>query len=184
MKDLTLDWSQDKFEKQFADIIALLKGGTNELYTKMAAETHVHPEMMEHVFKSEIAYKNAAPEYREIRFQNLLEDRFLSLCQMFIRLQERKAFNLTGWTQDANDAYLRMLEISGFRQAAPPPPPPKTSAELLEDQVIAEFNGGLSADKFRQKLNTNVAYRDAYNRLAETNRLESRVTKLHDVVGG
>jgi hypothetical protein len=62
---------------------------------------------------------------------------------------------------------------------APPPPPPLSAAEQLEAQVIADYKA-LPAAKMRAKMNTNVAYREMFNRLSESGKLESRVTTLHD----
>jgi len=85
------------------------------------------------------------------------------------------------FTQEAADQYTEIRYIAGEleRPVAAKPVIVKTPQEILEDEVISDY-ATLSGDKMRAKMNANRAYRDTYNRLAETNRLESRVTQLHD----
>jgi hypothetical protein len=52
---------------------------------------------------------------------------------------------------------------------------PLTEEEQLEAEVIADFNS-LPSDKMRQKRNASKTYNETFIRLANENRLESRVT--------
>ena len=115
-------------------------------------------------------------------------NRAISVCFMrcFANGVIQQAIRLT---EEADDQLMQVKIDAGLAQAPAPKAPPtpiKSAQEQLEDEVIADYNGALSTDKMRAKMNNSVAYRNTYNRLSETNRLESRVTKLHDIgeVGG
>jgi hypothetical protein len=83
---------------------------------------------------------------------------------------------------DLNDLAERDLEKLrketgiGTELLSPPAPKPPTAQESLEAEVIADYKGGLSATKMREKRNSNKTYNETFVRLAEGNQLESRIT--------
>jgi hypothetical protein len=106
---------------------------------------------------------------------------YAAIAKSFLKAQRNLVIEFISKLTPEALAELESIEVTaGERQAAPPPPPQKSPQEQLEDQVLADYNGALSTDKMRAKMNSNAAYRDTFNRLSESGKLESRVTTLHD----
>jgi hypothetical protein len=83
------------------------------------------------------------------------------------------------FTDLADQEFTELRYVASLESRPAAPAPPKSASQLLEEEVIADFNGGLSTAKMRQKLN-DKAYRAVYEKLAETDRLQSQITQLHD----
>ena len=101
------------------------------------------------------------------------------LAEALVTLFDRGALTQVAELTDLgrNDlAKLRRETGVGVETLPPPPPKPPTDRELLEAEVIADYNGGLSATKMREKRNSNKSYNETFIRLAEGNQLESRIT--------
>jgi hypothetical protein len=111
----------------------------------------------------------------------------------FIKLQRRHQIYLT--VKPEGDALVQLedMEISaGIRQprvVPPPPPVPKTEAQLLEEEVLLDYNGSkeepvrppLGTKMMQEKMRTRREYRDTFYKLSETNQLQSSVTQSHDM---
>lgn len=114
----------------------------------------------------------------------LVDARYRLLCCLFLRLSKRGALTqAVEGTDEAVAQFIKMEEVTGVRELAPLPPPPKTPAQLLDDQIIEDY-AKLPTDQFKKKLNGNAAYRAAYQRLADTDQLNSQLTTLHDGYNG
>ena len=86
-------------------------------------------------------------------------------------------------TPEADVELTELSYIIGNMKRPAPPPKPKSAAELLMEEVIADFNGAISTDKMKLKMN-NRAYKDMYNKLAETDHLRSQITTAYDAGEG
>lgn len=88
-------------------------------------------------------------------------------------------------TPEVDAELLELSYILGKVKRPDPPPAPKSAAELLEAEVISDFSGksAISVDQMKKKMNR-ADYKTTYERLAETDKLKSQATTLHDVVGG
>ncbi len=82
-------------------------------------------------------------------------------------------------TPEADAELTELSYIIGNMKRPAPAPKPKSAAELLMEEVIADFNGAISTDKMKLKMN-NRAYKDMYNKLAETDHLRSQITTAYD----
>jgi hypothetical protein len=101
------------------------------------------------------------------------------LAEALVTLIDRGALAAVADLNDLAEAELANLRREtgiGVETLPSPPPKPPTAQELLEAEVIADYNGGLPATKMREKRNSNKTYNETFVRLAEGNRLESRVT--------
>jgi hypothetical protein len=109
---------------------------------------------------------------------------YKAICKCFLRIQRNGVVTFVAKLSGEALAELEAIEVSaGVREApAPiaPPPPPKSAREQLEDQVIADYNGALSTEKLRKKVNSDAAYRETFNRLSDSDRLQSRITTYTD----
>lgn len=94
--------------------------------------------------------------------------------RVFLNLLDRRVVTHLDFT-DAGLQTLYTLRRKHNIGAESVPPPELTAIEKLEAEVIADFNGACSTTQMRKKMN-DPAYRDVYNRLAQTDRLASRVT--------
>jgi hypothetical protein len=101
------------------------------------------------------------------------------MAEALVTLIDRQALTPTAELNDLADRDLERLRKEtgvGLEKLPLPPPRQPTAGESLEAEVIADYNGGLSATKMREKRNSNKAYNETYIRLAEGNQLESRIT--------
>jgi hypothetical protein len=101
------------------------------------------------------------------------------LAESLVTLLDRGALTqIADLNELAQDDLAKLRRETGVGAETLPPPPlkPPTAQELLEAEVISDYNGGLSATKMREKRNSNKTYNETFIRLAEGNRLESRIT--------
>jgi hypothetical protein len=177
-----------EFLDQNRDLLACLSNSTEDVFTRMSAALTLDRELNEEfgfygegVDQPGYAGKEAKEDVRKLLRRSLAVAFNRGMANGVIR----QKIKLT----DIADSQLIELKIQAGLMEAPaqePVVPIKSAQEQLEDEVAADFNGAISTDKMKAKMNNNIAYRNTYKRLAETNRLESRVTTLHDAgkVGG
>jgi len=123
------------------------------------------------------------PGAREIARKSFEDEVYRAICKATVRCFNRGALRLAiKFTDPGHDEYLEIRYIAGEleRPAAKPVVPVKSAPEQLEDEVIADYNGAIPTDAMKKKMNNNVAYRNTYKRLAETDKLASLCTQLHD----
>ena len=178
-----------KFEGEFRNVLALQRLSVPELWKRIGAVIELDEGM-----KGELEMRAGGIDQKNYYARNVEQDSFVKClfaasCSAFHTLQERGVIVFaTALTQEA-ERELENLEIAGG--IAPPRPilpPAKTAAELLNEEVLLDFAGDaksgrrpISTDKMREKCRSNRAYRDAYNRLAETNQLHLQATQNHDL---
>lgn len=118
---------------------------------------------------------------RSVGQKDFKEALYSAMAQSFLKcLNNRSLTYAIKATIEADEQYQRLKWAAGVEKAPAPPPAPLSAKEQLENEVVADFNGGLSGDKMRVKLNANRAYRETYERLAASDKLASRCTSLHD----
>jgi hypothetical protein len=172
-----------EFLSSSRDLLALTKNGVNDAMRRVAAAMSLDTQAQENV----LLYADAVDQSGfagEVARADFKREMYRATCVAFLRVQRNCVIEFVSRLTPEALTQLEDIEIAaGQRTPRPvvaPPPPPKSAAEQLEDQVIADYNGALSTDKMRAKMNSNVAYRNTFNRLSENGKLESRVTTLHD----
>jgi hypothetical protein len=183
-----------KARQQFlnnADLFSCLKETKDEIFeTLMASASLDKPTREEFAYYAKSEYLDqphfGAREEARKQFQRIVYE---GICKAFVHCFNNRALReAMNFTNEAAEQYTEIRYIAGEleRPIIAPAAPVLSAAELLEQEVVSDYNGAISTDKMKTKLNNNVAYRNTYKRLAETNRLESRVTTLHDAgkVGG
>jgi hypothetical protein len=123
------------------------------------------------------------------------------LAQKLIRLVSDGTVQFaTEPTPEALAQYTHLEQLAGLKPTPAPAPKPKTAAQLLTEEVLTDYNGVRSDDgkklvkaplpmaQFREKHRTRREYREEYQRLADTNQLESQITSAYSgsdlIVGG
>jgi hypothetical protein len=175
--------AKEVFMHDTRDLLAFTRAGANDCFKRIAAALMLDPEAQSDcLLYSDILDQKAGYARDQARddFRNAMH---AAICKAFLKILRNGAIEFVGkLTTEAQDQ-LELIEVLAGERApqpvAPPPPPPKSAQEQLEDQVIADYNT-LPTDKMRAKLNSNIAYRETFNRLSESNKLESQITAFHD----
>lgn len=176
--------ARQQFLKNNADLFSCLKSSKDEIFQTIMAEASLHRPTRETIadFAQEELLEqpnyHAREEARKY-FQKVVYDEIASaFVRCFIRGVLKEAMRFTA---EAAAEYEELRYIAGEleRPYVAPAVPALSPAEALEAEVIADYNGAISTDKMKVKMN-NRAYKDMYVRLSETNKLESRITSLHD----
>lgn len=178
-----------EFRSNNRNVFSILKTPFDEIEQRTAAAAALDRGIREdiHFFSEAIDQpdyhaRNAAREDLRAAIYRSIAKAFLKVLSSGVLVYATKA------TEEADQEIQELKYLAGVEQRPKPiaAAPVLTPTEALEAEVIADYNGALSTEKMRQKMNSNAAYRNTYNRLSETNRLESRVTTLHDAgkVGG
>ncbi len=180
--ELTQLAKQDFMDRN-RDLLALTKNGANDVFRRVAAALALDSEAQDDclLYLDVIDQKGYAGQ---VARQDLQRELYRAICKAFLRIQHNFVVEFVSKLTPEAESQLENIEITAGQRApravVPPAPPPLSAQELLEAQVIADYNGALSTDKMRQKMNTNVSYRETFNRLSESGKLESQVTTLHD----
>jgi hypothetical protein len=181
--DLTQAAKQDFLDRN-RDLLALTKNGANDVFKRIAAALALDQRLQDDVmtYADHLDQPNAYA--RGVSRADFKREMYTAICKAFLKIQHNYVVEFISKLTPEATAQLEDIEIIGGlrtpRAVVPPPPPPLSAAEQLEAQVIADFRGGLSTDKMRVKMNTNVAYRETFNRLSDSGKLESQITTLHD----
>jgi hypothetical protein len=182
-----------KARQQFlknANVFASLKNSPDDVFeivmSDLAISKHFRDELEDFGRPEVIHQQNPAgrAEGRKVLQQIIYE----AICQSFIRVYTRGAVRFAMKMTDAANAELMEIRYAAGDLQRPPVVPevkPLTPQEALEEQVVADY-ASLSGDKMRQKMNSNRAYKECYERLASTDRLRSQITTAYDAgkVGG
>lgn len=181
--------AMDSFLNKNRDLIACLKQKPEEVFQRTSAAASLNKADREEIsfFAANVDQENTYA--RKVAREDLYQAIYATMARAFIKCLTNGAITQAmKLTNEADDQLMELKYIAGTEQRPAPKPvvPVKSAQEQLEDEVIADYNGALSTEKMRAKMNSDVAYRNTYNRLSETNRLESRVTTLHDAgkIGG
>jgi hypothetical protein len=176
---------RESFLRNNADLLALTKNGVDDVMRRVAAALSLDEQSQSDVM---IYTDTAVLEQRgyagKVARDDFKQELYKGTCRAFLQVQHNYVIEFVARLTPEAQEQLENIEITAGQRAPrpvePPPPPPKSAQEQLEEQVIADYNGALSTDKMRAKMNSNVAYRDTFNRLSESGKLESRVTTYTD----
>jgi hypothetical protein len=174
---------RNEFLQKNSNLLALTRNGANDIMKRLSASLALDKQSQDEVLfyadaeyldqKNYVARKDARETFKRCMYE--------AICRAFLKVQRNHKIEYVSKLTSEADRELEAIEIAaGYRLPAPLPPPQKSTRELLEEEVIADYNGALSVDKMRVKFNSNKAYRDMFNLLSESGRLESRVTSFHD----
>lgn len=176
--------ARQKFLQLNPDLFACLKQSKDETFETLMADASLNRSGREAIgaFASaeylDQPHFGAREEARK-QFQSVVYE---EICKAFCRCLLNGALKFAmRLTPEAGAQYEEIRMVAGEleRPYVAPAVPALSPAEALEAEVIADFNGAISTDKMKVKMN-NRAYKDMYVRLSETNKLSSRVTSLHD----
>jgi hypothetical protein len=176
---------RESFLRNNADLLALTKNGADDVMRRITAALSLDEESKSDVL---IYADTEVLEQRgyagEVARADFTRELYKGTCRAFLRVNRNHAIEFVAQLTPEAIIQFQDIEIAAGERAPrpvePPPPPPKSAQELLEEQVIADYNGALSTGKMRAKMNSNVAYRETFNRLSESGKLETRVTSYVD----
>ena|ERR1700722_6080863 len=174
---------KNNFLDRSRNMLAYTTNGPNDVFKRITAALILDQEAQDDVmmFAPLVDQKGYAGQVAREDFSREI---YKAICKCFLRVQRNGVIAFVAKLSGEALAELEAIEVAaGVREApAPivPPPPPLTAAEQLEAEVISDYNGAISTDKMRKKFNSNVAYRDTFNRLSAADKLRSQVTTLHD----
>jgi hypothetical protein len=198
------DEASKRFMKDLRNTVTCLQGGEQELGNRVAAEIQLHEAELRigvniALYKLVSAHANGVEGAALRPFnQDVVEAQYESLARAFVNVLQRDAFVFPDGVSDEANAEIRhMLQVVG---ALPKDPPALSPEESLRNQVLEDFNGvyedvpaepgrkaykkqvkpPLRAADFRAKCNANRAYRECYERLAETSAITAAITVVHD----
>jgi hypothetical protein len=175
---------REDFLRCNADLLALTKNGADDVMRRISAALALDEKSQSDVmFYTDTAVLEQRGYAGEVARADFKKELYKATCRGFIKIQHNYVIEFVAKLTSEAQEQLEDIEIAAGERAPrpvePPPPPPKSAQELLEEQVIADYNG-LSTDKMRAKMNSNVAYRETFNRLSESGKLETRVTSYVD----
>lgn len=175
---------RNEFLQQHRDLLAFTKEGADGVMLRVVAALALDKQAKEDVqfYTSTMDQSGYAGEVALADFKRELHR---SIARAFLECQHNFVIEFVArrLTPEAVEQLENIEITAGVRAPRPvvsPPPCPKSAQEQLEDQVIEDYNGALSADKMRKKVNSDVAYRETFNRLSNAGKLQSQVTTLHD----
>jgi hypothetical protein len=166
------------FKKKNANLLCCFQSSEAETIEIISAAASMDEDIREIIVSLLGHMKN--PDYAKTAESMLYSTLYASLAKELVNAFNRGILTLSmKFTDLADQEFCELRYVASIEQRPAAVAPPKSVAQLLEEEVIADFNGGLSASKMRLKMNDR-AYKACYDRLAETNRLQSQITQLHD----
>jgi hypothetical protein len=180
-----------RFENDMKHTISCIAGGVATVTQKVIAELTLHPEYRVRI-DHEIKMHNCGAK----NWPLIVEEQYRLLATAFYALLERGAFDLPNGINDESNAEIAQLQV--FLELREAPPKPLSAEERLRQEVLIDFNGQfeestdehgkkqrvcvkqpLRAEDFRRKLQSNSAYRECYQKLAETDAISMAITTVH-----
>jgi hypothetical protein len=177
IQDLVQQVRQD-FLMSKRDLLALTKSGPEDVMRRLTAGLQLDAQAQDDVsmFVPLVDQKGFAGQVAREDFKRELGK---AISRSFLRILRNGAIEFVAKLTDEAEAQYEDIEIAAGqrspRAVVPPPPPPKSAQQQLEDEVVSDY-ATLSSDAMRKKMNSNVAYRETFKRLSDTDRLQSRVT--------
>lgn len=159
----------DAFQRRNRELLASFDGAQTARALVAWTRLHKLDDLRDHIATSEPQIEFWAA-HLEKGFLNLLDSGKIQSEAPITELGEKDLAAMRKRTE---------IYPSGVTPAAVAKP--LSAQERLEAEVIADFNS-LPSDKMRQKRNASKAYDETFIRLANENRLESRIT--HSGIAG
>jgi len=109
------------FERDFSDVIALVEGGTPEVYKKFRAELVAHAKLGETIDKYVMVHLATPASVDEKMYNEMVDEIYRVFCVLFVRLRDRNAFRFAAarMSPEAEAQFIRMEGIAGVRQRPP-----------------------------------------------------------------
>ena len=106
------------FERDFSDVIALVEGGTPEVYKKFGAELVAHVELGETIDKYVMVHLATPASVNEKMYNEMVDEIYRVFCVLFVRLRDRNVFRFVTvrMSPGAEAQFIRMEEVAGVRQ--------------------------------------------------------------------
>lgn len=186
----------DLFLSTNKDLLACIRETPEEIFRRTSAAASLDQDTRDDLERYATIVDQENSYARKVAREDLARTIYASIARHFIELFQNGTFHFAMRLTDAADQQqLELRYLTGQLPRPAPAPKPLSPAQLLEKEVIEDFAGvksddptkrkpPLSANAMRKKINGNSAYRVMYERLAETDKLKSQATTLHDIVGG
>ena len=109
------------FERDFSDVIALVEGGTAEVYKKFRAELVAHAKLGETIDQYVMVQLATPASVNERMYSEIVDEIYRVFCVLFVRLRDRNAFRFAAvrMSPEAEAQFIRMEEVAGVRQRPP-----------------------------------------------------------------
>lgn len=106
------------FERDFSDVIALVEGGTAEVYKKFRAELVAYVELGETIDQYVMVHLATPASVNEKMYSEMVDEIYRVFCVLFVRLRNRNAFRFVAvrMSPEAEAQFIRMEEVAGVRQ--------------------------------------------------------------------
>ena len=189
------------FEEQHADFFATLNEPPSAIVERMAALILLDPAAQASFQRvgSEENLNCLDKNFRRFWHQQFADLLNKTLAQKLIKLVSNGTVQFAVEpTSEALAQHTHLEQLAGLKPMPAPAPKPLSAAEQLTREVLEDYNGvrdgkkvikaPLPMTQFREKHRTRKEYREEYQRLADTNQLESQITSAYSgsdlVVGG
>ncbi|MGB7282882.1 MAG: hypothetical protein WBE13_11520 [Candidatus Acidiferrum sp.] len=176
----------DTFLDLNKDLLACIRETPEEIFRRTSAAASLDQDTRDDLERYVTIVDQENAYAKKVAHEDLARTIYSSIAKHFIELMNNGTFHFAMKLTDlADQQQLNLHYECGLLERPAPPPAPLSAKEQLENEVVADFEGAISADKMKIKMN-NRAYRNTYNRLAETDRLRSQITRDHRIgeVGG
>jgi hypothetical protein len=165
------------FRRNNANLLTCLASSPDETMQVVSAAASLDTDLCEILESLMKHMKN--PDYQKHAEKMFYQTLYAWMAKELVNGYNNGILILQMRLTDLADLEFTELRYVASLEQRPAPVVQLSPEEQLEAEVISDFNGGLSAQKMRLKMN-DKAYKACYDRLAETNRLVSQITQLHD----
>lgn len=174
------------FVKKNSDLLAILDKTPEQVLSVVMAAAELDKTARESVVFYMEGLDQSDVYARKIAREDFYNELYRITAKFFCDAMSDGIFKVVMVPTPEADAELTELSyIIGNMKRPAPAPKPLSAAQLLEKEVIEDFAGksAISVDRMKKKMNR-ADYAAMYRQLAETDKLKSQATTLHDVVGG
>jgi hypothetical protein len=109
------------FERDFSDVIALVEGGTPEVYKKFGAELVAHAKLGETIDQYVMVQLATPARVNDRMYSEMVDEIYRVFCVLFVRLRDRNAFRFVAVSMSpgVEAQFIRMEEVASVPQRPP-----------------------------------------------------------------
>jgi hypothetical protein len=172
-----VDQVRTEFLQRNANLLALTRNGANDVMRRVTAALALDADARDNVtFYSDDEYLNQPVVIaRNEARASFKAELYRQTCRAFLRVQDRSMIEyVSKRTPEALEELKQIQIAAGEIQPEPvvPAQPQPSAQELLDQEVIADYNGAIPVDKMRAKFKTNPAYKATLDRLLASGELK------------
>ena len=185
------------FVRKNSNLLAMMDKNPEQILSAVMASAELDKTARQTVVFYMEGIDQSDPYARKVAREDFYNELYKIMAEFFCDGMSDGIFKvIMSPTPEADAELLELSYILGNVKRPTPAPKPLSTAQLLEKEVIEDFAGvksddptkrkpPLSADAMRKKMN-NSAYKEMYNRLAETEKLTSTATTAYtaEEIGG